>query len=563
MAWPFRPTLVLALLVLLTLAPARGQDEVRVLRARRALSYLSSNGNGASIYRAEAEVDLAVRSPTFAKDVGVRWSADGWRTFADAPAAYVGRLSDGAEHWRARVDLGTLGRGVRLGAERGDMGPAFVRLAAYLRAGGRAAWDNAGGGDHAAALLAPVAAPLPQARRAPAAVLVDGALHVVGGREREGYGFTVPDVLRLDPATGEWTRVAALPPIPSSPAGAAGPSVSPEVLAGAEVVAVGRRLFVLGGTVIKIGTRLTSTLVLDLDTRAWSVGPPLPAPLGDRRAVAVDGAVHLVPTSHVRGPGDTDRAFVLDAGASAWRQVAVAGLSLAAGTGYVAAAHDGRLFLLGGRVAGPAGAHLRDALAYDGRTRTLRRLGSLPVDLTGAEQAVVVGGQVLVANVEPDLGRGDAAALLFDPVAADVVRLPRRPLLPFEATLGPAPAALIAGPGGANPRRLHAALVFTGTSRVDTWSPEDGVLARGEARTVVRVQKDVGWGRRVTVRGEAAPLAWARGLDARWTAGDVWVFETTDLLEDVLVWKPLVDDRTWYPGADLRVRRGETLTTTW
>ncbi|MCO5170704.1 MAG: hypothetical protein M9894_30610 [Planctomycetes bacterium] len=562
MAWLFRPTLAFLALLLL-LAPARAQDEVRVLRARRALSYLSSNGNGASIYRAEAEVDLAVRSPSFAKDVGVRWTADGWRTFADAPAQYVGRLSDGAEHWRARVDLGTVGRNVRLGTERGDMGPGFVRLAAWLRAGRRSAWDNGGGGDHAAAVLAPVAAPLPQARKALAPVLIGGALHLVGGREREGYGFTVPDVLRLDPATGEWTRVASLPAIPSTSAGAAGPSVSPEVLAGAEVVAVGRRLFVLGGTVIKIGTRLTSTLILDLDTGAWTVGPSLPAPLADRRAVAAGGAVHLVPTSHARGPGDSDRAFVLDAGASAWRQVAVGGLSLLAGTSYVTAAHDGRLYLLGGRAGGPSGAPLRDALVYDGATRAVRRLGSLPVDLTGAEQATVVGGQVLVANVEVDLGRGDAAALLFDPVAADVVRLPRRPLLPFEAVLAPAPPVLLAGPGGVNVRRLHAALVLTGTSRVDTWSPEEGALARGEARTVVRVQRDVGWGRALTVRGAAAPLAWDRGQAARWSPGNVWVFETTDLLEDVLVWKPLVDDRTWYPGHDLRVRRGETLTTTW
>lgn len=87
-------------------------------------------------------------------------------------------------------------------------------------------------------------------------------------------------------------------------------------------------------------------------------------------------------------------------------------------------------------------------------------------------------------------------------------------------------------------------------------------MARGEARAVLRVQRNVGWGRRITVRGAAAPLGWERGQAARWTPGDLWVFETTDLLEDVLAWKPLVDDQARPPDPDLRVRRGETRTIT-
>lgn len=563
MAWLFRPTLVLAATLLLLLAPAaHGQDEVQVLRARRALSYLSSNGNGASIYRAETEVDLAVRSASYAKDVGVRFTTDGGQTHADAAAYWVGPLSDGREHWRVRLDHGTLGRNVRLGAERGDMGPLFARFSAYLRVGGHTVWGRDGAADHASALLAPVARPLPQARRAPRPVLVDGVLHLVGGQEREGYGFTVPDVLRLDADSGEWTRVATLPSVPITSAGAFGPAVSPEILIGYEVAAVGRRLFVLGGTTIKIGQRLTSTLVLDLDAGVWSVGPALPGPLFDRKAVVAGGALHLVPTSHVRPGGDTDAAYVLDAGAGAWRAVPVRGLDLLAGERYVTAAHDGCLLLLGGRTAGHAGQPLHDALAYDAGTTTITRVGTCAADLGGAEPTVVVGGQVLVANVEPDLGRGDAAALLFDPLAGDATRLPRRPLLTFESTLAPAPVTLVAGPGGSTPRRLHAALVLTGTSRVDTWAPEDGALARGEARTVLRVQRDTGWGHHVTVRGAAAPLGWQRGQAARWTAGNVWVFETTDLLEEVLAWKPLIDDQGWLAGPDLRVRRGETQTIT-
>lgn len=535
------------LLLLLLPSAALAQGEVEVLRARRALSYLSSNGNGASIYRAEATVDLAVKDLAYAKEVGVRFSTDDWRTSAEARAHWVARLADGREHWRAVVDLGTVGRNVRLGQERGDMGPAFVRFEAFQRTLGQTYRDDGG---QAAAVLAPLAQPLPQARTAARTALVDGTLYLVGGQQRETYRFTLPEVLRLDAATGEWTTVAALPRVPGPSGG-----TSPELLVGYEVAAVGRRLHVLGGTHLRVGGHSTADLILDLDGGAWSTGSPLPGPLHDRRAVVVGHDLHLVPTTSARPAGDTAHAYVLDGATGAWRREAVAGLSLLAGARFVTAAHDGRLLLFGG-------AARRDVLVYDGRTRTIARAGSCPTDLTGAEPAVVLGGQVLLANVDVDLGRGDAAALLYDPVAGDFTRLPRRPLLPFEATLAAAPPALVAGPGGHPVARLHAALVLTGTSRVDTWLPEAGVLARGESRTLLRVQRDTGWGHRVTVRGAGGPLSWWQGREARWTPGHVWVFETTDLLEDVLVWKPLVDDARWLPGADLRVRRGETLTVT-
>lgn len=556
MAWLLNRSLaLLAVLVLLATPALAQQDEVRVLRARRALSYLSSNGNGASIYLAHTEIDLAIRSASFAKDVGVRWTTDGWVTHGEAAAHWVSSLADGSERWHVRLDHGTVGTNIRLGNERGDMGPLFVRFAAYLRVAGRSTWDNARGADHAAALLAPVAQPLPQARTAPRTVTVDGTLYLVGGQERETYRFTVPDVLRLDRDTGAWTRVASMPRMPGP-----GGGFSPEVLVGYEVAATGRKLHVMGGSIIKVGGRVTSTMSLDLDAGAWSVGPDLPGPLHDRKPVAVGDALHLVPTSSLRPAGDSDRAYVLDAGATAWRSEPVTGLGLLAGSSYVSAAHDGRLFLFGGRLG--AGQVLRDALAYDGRTRAITRVGTCPADLTGVEPTAVLGGRVLVANVDVDLGRGTASALFFDPVTGAFTALPRRPMLPFEATLAAAAPTLVAGPGGVNPRRLHAALVFSGTSRVDTWAPDEGALAAGESRTILRVTRDAGWGHRVTIRGGAAPLGWSRGQETRWTPGHVWVFETTDLLEDVLVWKPLVDDRQWYPGADLRVRKGETLSVT-
>lgn len=547
-----------ALWLLALALPLHAEGEVEVLRARRALSYLSSNGNGASIYRAETVIDLAVRDLSYAKEVGVRWSADDWATSADARGFWVAKLGGGREHWRVVIDHGTVGRNVRLGGERGEMGPAFTRFAAFHRALGRTWWDNARGLDHAAGLLGPVAQPLPEARRRPRAVTAGGALYLLGGQERESYGFTVPDLLRFEPDTGAWTRLGAFPAIPFG-GQAGGPALSPEILTGFEVATQGRGIWLLGGTAIHVGTRSLATLRWDLGAAGWSVGPALPGPIDGRRAVSVGDEVHLVPTAR----GGDERVWILDAAASAWRASPIAGIELLAGAQYVTASHDGRLYLFGGRGSG-SGLQLRDTLVYDGLARRLSRAGAAcPVDLGGAEPACVVGGKVLIGNVEPDLARGLAGSLLFDPVAGDFAPLPRGQLLPWETALAAAPPVLIAGPGGVNPRRVEAALLFDGTSRVDTWLPERGIRATGESRTVIRVRKDAGWGHRVTLRGDAAPLAWSRGQDATWRPGQVWTWETTDLLEEALAFKPLVDDASWYPGPDLRVRRGETLTVTW
>lgn len=559
MARLLRPAFASLAFLLLAL-PAVAQDEVRVLRARRALTYLSSNGNGASIYRAETVVDVGVRSSSYQKQVGVRWTADDWATSADAQGYWVAKLSDGREHWRVVIDHGTVGRNVMLGGQRGEMGPAFVRFAAFHSALGRTWWDNARGLDHAAAMLGPVAQPLPEARRRPRTVTIEGALYLVGGQEREFYGFTVPDLLRFEPDTGEWTRLNAWP-LAISPSGTPGPTISPEILTGYEVAAQGRKLWILGGTAIHVGTRSLATFAWDLNVAGWSFGPPLPGPVEGRRAVSAGDEVHLFPAA--RALGGDERVWILDAGATAWRAEPVAGIELLTGANHVSATLDGRLYLFGGRGLASGGQSLFDSLVYDPRTRRLSGAGAAcPVELYGGEPATAIGGRVVIANVDADMTRGLASALLFDPLAGDWVRLPQRPILPWEATLATAPPARVAGPGGVNPRRIDAALVFGGSSRVDTWVPEPGIVATGESRTIIRVRKDVGWGHRITLRGGAAPLEWGRGQPTAWRPGQVWVWETTDLLEDSLPFKPLVDDARWYHGPDLRVARGETLTVT-
>ena len=547
------PRLRLLPLFCLWLLPLQA-GEVEVLRAERRLSYLGSNGNGASIYRAQAVIDLQVEDLAWAKRVGVRWSADGWQTAAEATGYWVEDWDGRHERWRVELDLGTVGKNVRLGAERGDMGPAWIEFDAFVTQRGQTARDDADGRHHALALLAPDAEPLPQARSGARLVRLGPELYLVGGQERETYRFTVPDVLRL--REGRWERVAELPSIPlgSGP----GPTMSPTILSGYEAVGAGGEVLIMGGTAIHVGSRLTAVLRLDPHSGAWRRGADLPGPLEDRRAVVHGGEVHLVPTTRVRPAGDGGQVWIYDLAADTWRREPLPGLALLEEGGFVCAAAPDRAWFLGGRSGGAA---LQRVLVYEAAARSLRLVGSCPLPLTGAEPALALGGQrVLLANVGWEPGRASAEAWEWDGLAGTFRALPAHPALPWGAVLGAAPEALVAPPGGGQGRRVAPLLVFSGTSQVDAWEPERGVLARGLARTVLRVQRRVAHGQRITIRGDRPPFSWGRGLEARWTPGDVWVFETTELLAPGARWKPLLDDERWLPGADLSARRGETTT---
>ena len=74
----------------------------------------------------------------------------------------------------------------------------------------------------------------------------------------------------------------------------------------------------------------------------------------------------------------------------------------------------------------------------------------------------------------------------------------------------------------------------------------------------VRIFYDVGWGNRVTVRGDKAPLSWTAGAAATWTTGNAWTYSWPDSAGDVQV-KPLINDATWSIGANYRVKAGTTL----
>ncbi len=68
----------------------------------------------------------------------------------------------------------------------------------------------------------------------------------------------------------------------------------------------------------------------------------------------------------------------------------------------------------------------------------------------------------------------------------------------------------------------------------------------GAETTVFRATYDVGWGHRLCIRGNTPPLSWSRGIEMRWTEGNVWVWETDSYPADVEIeFKVLIDDNRW------------------
>jgi predicted alpha/beta superfamily hydrolase len=82
-------------------------------------------------------------------------------------------------------------------------------------------------------------------------------------------------------------------------------------------------------------------------------------------------------------------------------------------------------------------------------------------------------------------------------------------------------------------------------------------VATAEA-TTLRVHYDVGWGNRITLRGNKAPFSWTAGVNATWTTGNAWTYSWSNTLGDVEL-KPLINDVSWSIGANYKVKAGTTV----
>lgn len=122
-----------------------------------------------------------------------------------------------------------------------------------------------------------MAAPCLTARNSAAGAVIDGRLHIVGGRSVAGGNTAAHEV--YDPAEDRW-RTAA--PMPQAQGG----------LAAAEL---GGKLYAFGGEYFNDGGGVyPEAWVYDPQTDDWAAIDPMPHPRHGLGAVALDGAIHVI-----------------------------------------------------------------------------------------------------------------------------------------------------------------------------------------------------------------------------------------------------------------------------
>lgn len=132
------------------------------------------------------------------------------------------------------------------------------------------------------------AAPCLTARNSAAGSVIDGQLHVVGGRSVGGGNTSVHEV--YDPAEDRWRSAA---PLPQAQGG----------LAAAET---GGRLYAFGGEFFDNGGGVyAETWVYDPATDGWSAIEPMPTPRHGLGAVALGGAIHVIAGARQAGGVET------------------------------------------------------------------------------------------------------------------------------------------------------------------------------------------------------------------------------------------------------------------
>jgi len=123
---------------------------------------------------------------------------------------------------------------------------------------------------------------MPLARDHAGIAVLDGRIHVFGGRTRDGGFYSIADHDVYDPRTDSWSKAAPLPAARSS---------------GAFTVLAGRILFAGGECRPKDGPQGGQTFddVTEYDpgTDRWSTLAPLPGGRHAFAAAAVDGVVYL------------------------------------------------------------------------------------------------------------------------------------------------------------------------------------------------------------------------------------------------------------------------------
>ncbi len=137
----------------------------------------------------------------------------------------------------------------------------------------------------------------PTARNSAAAAVLNGKIHVVGGRTTTGGNTPAHEV--FDPANNSWRRAAPLPQPRNGPRGSGG-------LAAASV---GDTLYVFGGEWFEQGGGVYDEVWAWTEASdEWNVVSYMPTPRHGLGAYAIDGAIYTIGGAAQRGAADTSAA---------------------------------------------------------------------------------------------------------------------------------------------------------------------------------------------------------------------------------------------------------------
>ena len=173
------------------------------------------------------------------------------------------------------------------------------------------------------------APPMLHARSAHAVVATDDGIYAIGGT---GAGGTpVMEVERFD--GNKWRDETTLPG---------------EGLNASAAVAIGNRIYVIGGFKTVTNVPTSEVLVYNVATHTWSTAAPLRAPRGGHAAAVLDGKIHVIGGGNSRSTLADHSEY--DPAADKWTDRAP--LSRSKGSPAAVVFHD-RLYSLGGR-SGPS-----------------------------------------------------------------------------------------------------------------------------------------------------------------------------------------------------------------
>jgi N-acetylneuraminic acid mutarotase len=166
-------------------------------------------------------------------------------------------------------------------------------------------------------------------------------------------------------------------------------------------VAIGSRIYVLGGFKTTTNVPTSDVLVYDARARTWTTAAPLPAPRGGHAAAVLDGKIHVIGGGNSRTTLADHSEY--DPATDTWTDRAP--LPRSRGSPAVVA-FEGKLFSIGGR-SGPA--DFGDVDVYDPATD--RWTSNPPISPRGTAGAAVYCGSIYVFG-----GESQAAGKTLDEV---------------------------------------------------------------------------------------------------------------------------------------------------